>query len=249
MQRERDGELSWTVTVRRRRATCAAHALAVLAAAGCHAKTESASVDAVYYGKRASAARCKRANAEFFARTPDYTQSVRDVRIDTTNSSTTRVHFVKAARLRGRTSDFPSYLVLGGDRRITEEGDEVTDANLKKKTDAAPTCHAALFGVSQYVLEHACVDADGNHLSSRAYILPGVEGGKYCAEVWEAYIDDPDSGAGHAAPICDYCVDLGTGATTMNGPRVPPSSPVSLPRDTARDVARLCAGDAAAAEP
>ena len=92
-----------------------------------------------YYGSKLSRSKCIKDKKRLFRKYPNFTQSVSNVH---TLSLTPRLHkvsFNKYVRIEpnGKNKMYPSYLVINTASSfpsIVEEGDRVTDKNLKKKT-------------------------------------------------------------------------------------------------------------------
>jgi hypothetical protein len=101
-----------------------------------------------FYGQPLSGEECVKRKAAAFAKSPDYTQSIRNVRMHQRVRGQIEVTFVKHTSEKGKTADFDSTLTFGFDQRlledrITAESDAITDAKL---------------GVSA---SRWCLDADG----------------------------------------------------------------------------------------
>jgi len=93
-----------------------------------------------YYGQTLAGSACAKGKAAAFAKAPDYAQAIRDASF-TKQDSSWLVSFTKTSTSRGKSKDYPAYLVVA-DGHITEEGDKVTDANLAKLA-ASDWCHDA----------------------------------------------------------------------------------------------------------
>jgi serine/threonine protein kinase len=94
----------------------------------------------LYYGSYQSRQACIASKRAFLAKNPDFTQQfVGQIQVVSQGDSV-RAEFVKRVLLRGRTTDYPSYLVFARSStgwQIVTEGDAITDANLAKKAAKA----------------------------------------------------------------------------------------------------------------
>jgi hypothetical protein len=207
----------------------------------------------LYYGKRLSNADRGKLVAGLFAKTPDYTQSIREVHVERADASAAVVvRFIKSATAHGKTKDYPSYVVFDGANRIVEESDAITDENLRKmaakratpRVGAPTTCLESLGPIDTFVAAHVHVAYPG--------AAPGdfsenvlADDGRYCTEVHKMVVDDPSTGAGHAPRVASWCVDK-TGATNATGgwsmlDSIDHEVPVAVPDDMRNAVKKLCA--------
>jgi hypothetical protein len=94
-----------------------------------------------FYGTRKEVVKVLDNKKSFFSKNPDFSQNiVGDIQIETLSSGEKKCSFVKRVKLKGKETEYPSYLVFaneGGSWKINTEGDEVTDANLAKRNRAA----------------------------------------------------------------------------------------------------------------
>lgn len=86
-----------------------------------------------FYGQPLSGDECVKRKAAAFAKAPNYTQSIRNARLNRRVSGEIDVTFVKHTSQAGKSADFDSTLTFGsdvnsGERRITAESDTITDA-------------------------------------------------------------------------------------------------------------------------
>ncbi len=207
----------------------------------------------LYYGTRTSNAERGKLVEGFFAKTADYTQSIRDVHVEHADASTARLaQFTKTATAHGATKDYPSYVVFDEANRIVEESDAMTDANLRKmatKRAAAregvpTTCFEALAPIDGFVANHFHVAYPG--------AVPGdfsenvlANDGRYCTEVHKMVVDDPATGAGHAPRMASWCIDK-TGSTNATGgwsmlDSIDHEVLVVVPDEMRNNVKKLCA--------
>lgn len=84
-----------------------------------------------FYGQPRTGKQCAAAKGAAFAKSPDYSQTIKDVSV-TTEDGAARVSFTKTSTSGGKSADFPAVLVVVGGL-ITGETDKVTDANLAQK--------------------------------------------------------------------------------------------------------------------
>jgi hypothetical protein len=212
-----------------------------------HAKHDAAALDGMYaprvafYGKSMTPAECHKANDALFKSTPDFTQSVRDVVIEPgTDGKTSIARFTKTATAKGKTTDYPSYLVLASDLRITEESDSVTDANLKAMSkkprviDIPPTnCDEALGKIAVWM--------------GKKYPVTGEQFSREYGDAKSACSEVHAVGKGAAPRQYSFCVDLVTGATVATGGWLMIDAsdhdiPLDVPDPMPADVAALCKG-------
>jgi len=79
-----------------------------------------------FYGKSFPRAECVKRKADAFAKTPDYTQAIRDV-VTTQRGDRLVVALVKTSTTGGKTTDFPSVLYVDAQGRIAAEMDKPED--------------------------------------------------------------------------------------------------------------------------
>lgn len=94
----------------------------------------------LFYGRQQRKAECISAKRQFLTAHPDFKQELVGTPETQLTGNTLRANFVKRVTLSGKATNYPSYLVFerfGADWRIVIEGDDTTDANLKKRLDAA----------------------------------------------------------------------------------------------------------------
>lgn len=91
----------------------------------------------VGYGVKSSTSKFMEAKAKFFKWAESFTQTiVSDFTIKKYKSGQIVCEFEKQTTFKGKTKNYPSYLVFekqGGDYLIIEEGDAITDANIGHK--------------------------------------------------------------------------------------------------------------------
>ena len=89
-----------------------------------------------YYGTDLDRNSCIVNKMDFFTKNPDYSQQISgEVQIEFLNDSEVKCSFMKKVNMRGRSLDFPSYLVFGKVEDkwlIVQESDLVTDGNLSR---------------------------------------------------------------------------------------------------------------------
>jgi len=96
-----------------------------------HVKHDAKALASIYapqvdfYGKALTGAQCVAAKKAAFAKSPDYTQSVRDVVVGEDGVVT----FTKTSTIAGVSKDYPAVLVVE-DGLVAAETDKVTQANL-----------------------------------------------------------------------------------------------------------------------
>lgn len=103
-----------------------------------HTKHDAAALASLYgarvqfYGKSVANADCVAAKKKALAADPTYTQSIRDLRLITPpkGGSVTSARFVKISTSRGKSTEYPSTLIIDGNGLIIGETDDVTDKNL-----------------------------------------------------------------------------------------------------------------------
>jgi hypothetical protein len=203
----------------------------------------------LYYGKRVSAAEREKLVAGFFAKTPDYAQSVRDLHIEDNDAGTaTLARFMKKSTAHGKTTEYPSYLVFDASGHIVEESDLVTDENLRKlqmkratAQDSKPTtCDWALNLVDSWVAQSRRLDYPPN---SPGFAVAYLIDGRHCMALHGFVLDDPATGAGHSPRMASWCVDS-AGATATGGwsmmDSVDHDVPIDVPANLRADVKRLC---------
>jgi hypothetical protein len=88
-----------------------------------------------YYGQTVSGKDCAARKGAAFAKSPTYTQSVKDLDVKTDGPSAT-VSFTKTSTEKGKSTDYPAVLAITGGL-ITAETDKVTEANLAAKASIA----------------------------------------------------------------------------------------------------------------
>jgi hypothetical protein len=88
-----------------------------------------------FYGQTLSGKDCAARKGAAFAKSPTYTQSVKDLDAKTDGPSTT-VSFTKTSTEKGKSTDYPAVLAITGGL-ITAETDRVTEANLAAKASIA----------------------------------------------------------------------------------------------------------------
>lgn len=100
-------------------------------------KHDSRALEALYaprvqfYGQSLTGRRCAELKKAAFDKSPDYTQSIRDLRIHQPDSGTeTRVSFTKTSTEKGTSADYPAILSVDKSGLITAESDKITDANV-----------------------------------------------------------------------------------------------------------------------
>ncbi len=90
-----------------------------------------------FYGTQKEVGAVLDSKKSFFRKNPDFIQTVvGTVSVITLESGEKKCSFMKRVKLKGKETDYPSYLVysnVGGSWKISTEGDEVTDANLAKR--------------------------------------------------------------------------------------------------------------------
>ena len=94
-----------------------------------------------FYGTRKEVVTVLDSKKSFFRKNPDFSQNiVGAIQIETLSSGEKKCSFVKRVKLKGKETEYPSYLVFaneGGSWKINTEGDDVTDANLAKQNRTA----------------------------------------------------------------------------------------------------------------
>lgn len=101
---------------------------------------ESLYADSVlFYGRQQRKAECIAAKRQFLTAHPDFAQELVSGPESQLTGNTLRANFVKRVTLSGKVTHYPSYLVFerfGAEWRIVIEGDDTTDATLKKRLEA-----------------------------------------------------------------------------------------------------------------
>jgi hypothetical protein len=93
-----------------------------------------------FYGQRLSNKQCVSAKKAAFEKSPDYSQTIRDLHAKSDGTVT----FTKTSTIKGKSTDYPAILVVANGV-ITAETDKVTDANL-----AAAAAKAASWCLEDY---------------------------------------------------------------------------------------------------
>lgn len=95
-----------------------------------------------YYGSAYSKKECVESKIKFIAKNPEYYQQIVgqiDKVYDPLDSNQVTCKFIKRVVFKGKTTDYPSYLVLQKtieQWKIIQESDLVTDKNLSKKSNS-----------------------------------------------------------------------------------------------------------------
>lgn len=84
-----------------------------------------------FYGQTLSGKDCAAKKAAAFAKSPTYSQAVKDITASQDSAATT-IQFTKTSIEKGKGTDYPSVLVVV-DQLITAETDKITEANLVAK--------------------------------------------------------------------------------------------------------------------
>ncbi len=95
-----------------------------------------------FYGQSLTSKECAARKQNAFAKDPSYTQTIKDVvatERDAGASSLVMVHFTKTSTAKGKSTDYPSTLVLDRAGLIESESDDVSEANLATLAAAAST--------------------------------------------------------------------------------------------------------------
>jgi hypothetical protein len=211
-----------------------------------------------FYGTELTNARCVSTKRAAFKAQSDYAQTVRDIDVKPGGEGATIVRFVKTSTSHGKSTDYPSYLILQQDLHIAEESDDVTDRNLRAKAakmrtapPKATTCEDALGAILTWTEEHYPVfskypNVFGLDNSAATGQMVNAGDKEYCNTLRETIVDDPKTGEAHSTRLYTMCVDLATGRTTGEGVLMynPDGGldPIELDVGPARraDVARLC---------
>lgn len=90
-----------------------------------------------FYGQAFTNQQCIAAKKAAFAKSPDYTQTIRDIEAKSDGTVT----FTKTSTVKGKSTDYPAILVVSNGV-ITAETDKITDANLA--AEAAKAAHWCL---------------------------------------------------------------------------------------------------------
>jgi hypothetical protein len=96
-----------------------------------------------FYGNVLSGADCTSKKRLAFAQTPDYTQSLRDVKLEPADAGRTFVRLVKTSTANGKSKDYPGIVMLDASGKITEESDDLADDWCIDKT-GPPAVHPVL---------------------------------------------------------------------------------------------------------
>lgn len=116
----------------------------------------------LFYGRQQSAAACVKSTLGLLAKTPDYRQSIEGKLHTHVQGAEAFSGFVKRVSIAGKVTDYPSYLGFlktPAGWKISIEGDEVTDATLRKKS-----------GVK--VQDVVTGDWDGDGTAEPVYLVP-----------------------------------------------------------------------------
>jgi hypothetical protein len=106
-----------------------------------HVKHDTRALEGLYafsvqfYGQTLSNKACAAKKGAAFAKSPDYTQSIKDLQIAQTGTATT-ITFTKTSTEKGKSTDYPAVLVVSSGV-ITAETDKITEANLAAVAAAA----------------------------------------------------------------------------------------------------------------
>ncbi len=106
-----------------------------------HVKHDTKALEGLYgrtvqfYGQTLSGKDCAARKGAAFAKSPTYTQSVKDLDAKTDGPSTT-VSFTKTSTEKGKSTDYPAVLAITGGL-ITAETDKISEANLAAKASVA----------------------------------------------------------------------------------------------------------------
>jgi hypothetical protein len=218
-----------------------------------HQKRDANALEGLYagyvffYGKRLTSKECAAKYKSLFTTTPDYTQTLSNFRTTRAEGATSvLVEFTKTTTANGKTTGYPSYIVLDASLRIIEESDATTDANLKTLAQKAREASDAPPKTCEQALDKIAVLMDNKYPLKNEKL---IEGGEGCRTVHVIVVDDPNTGAGRAPRMYSYCVDLRTGETTATGgwlmaDAVDHDMPIDIPKTMKSDVARLCKGKA-----
>jgi hypothetical protein len=121
-----------------------------------HVNHDSKALEAVYaptirfYGQQLSASECVKRKAAAFAKSPDYSQTIRNVAF-VQQGGGYLLRFTKTSTSHGKSTDYPSFIVVVADR-VTEESDDLTDESLRAQ---------ATLAVAKKLTDDWCIEADG----------------------------------------------------------------------------------------
>ncbi len=89
----------------------------------------------LFYGTELTKAACVEKKRRAFATAPDYTQLIRDATFEPAEEGRTFVHLVKTSTTQGKSTPYPSILVVDAGGAIVEESDDLPeDWCIDKKT-------------------------------------------------------------------------------------------------------------------
>jgi hypothetical protein len=95
-----------------------------------------------FYGATLSASECAKRKTTAFAKTPDYSQSVKGPSFAPQDDGSVLVRFLKVTTANGKHADYASFLVVTGGR-VAEESDKISDENLARaQANAEEWCFA-----------------------------------------------------------------------------------------------------------
>lgn len=110
-----------------------------------HVKHDAKALEALYaptvefYGTSLSDRECATRKKAAFDKSPDYTQSIRDVHVEASDAGVgSVVTFTKTSTVKGRSTDYPAILVVLGNV-ITSETDKISEANLVAQQQKSTT--------------------------------------------------------------------------------------------------------------
>jgi ketosteroid isomerase-like protein len=81
----------------------------------------------LFYGASLSRADCANKKRVAFAATPDYAQSTRDAKLESAEAGRTFVRLVKTSTTKGKSTNYPTILVIDANGNIMEESDDLPD--------------------------------------------------------------------------------------------------------------------------
>ncbi len=93
-----------------------------------------------FYGNVLSGADCTSKKRLAFAQTPDYAQSIRDVKLEPADAGQTFVRLVKTSTTNGKSRDYPAIVMVDASGKITEESDDLAEDWCIDKT-GPPSVH------------------------------------------------------------------------------------------------------------
>jgi hypothetical protein len=93
-----------------------------------------------FYGTMLSGTDCASKKRLAFAQTPDYTQSIRDVKLEAADAGQMFVRLVKTSTTNGKSKDYPAIVILDASGKIADESDDLADDGCIDKT-GPPTVH------------------------------------------------------------------------------------------------------------